>query len=1010
MVQNNIKVFARIKPERYKEPALFEIHSNNSREELVIYPPKRMNRSIKNSPFKYKFYFDKIFRYNSEQMEVFQTVAIPILQQIKTGCNGTIFAYGQTGSGKTFTMLGSILPNCHRGIIPRILQNLFNDKSTMRVSLSYLEIYKDIGVDLLSRNCQKVTVQEDEKGMHLKHLQKVNVLTIAEAMKILQIGENNRKVSGTKYNTRSSRSHCILTIRYEGSHKGKVIQSYLHLVDLAGSERFKAHLRASDESIHINKSLHFLEVVINALTYPTLHHIPYRNSLVTSVLKDSLNANSFTSMIATLSLSEENALETLSSCRFASRMSKVKNCRVDASKPSKIDTKAQMLSLQDEVQRLHGLLVKDTTIRTECYNHDLTDEDKRYCDNVVTKFLSEDNDSLSIPVTESKHIQECFRIIRKRVKQFQKDLCNENPKLIPSKTKGNYETTYNKDYTIQSRNKITIKHKDNDIKNNYDERPIRSNFLQPIANDNKKNVSNFNKTKNKTICMDNKGVIDFDEYLENNLYKPNNSSRTSSKKINTTKILLRQTDSIISQSSLNSNKENSFISVSKIETNPNNKISTRSVNAHNSKMTQRSNDSIQTKIPVQFYDKNSEHPGPNYYPVSARESCSQNSFRPSYNRKQVEKNKAKSRTNLHQKIIENNIDLNDIQSIQKVVNEIIKKEVINIATKLLSDKISSPQHLNLDDSILFNQRPQFNSTENETTKIEEHWNDSSFYKNQLDLSELNASKSFGTVHQNSVNKTQVIDHISPQNNAKFDNEDGKSYRNIVQNPSSSEPNLTYTRVPKCEDHPMPSASHPRCHADLANHQNFLNSQMPKMDFAEAQGDYSLGNKNLRSFGDDRVTNPLASEPVSQSEQNIIVMKPTIPLPNILMQYAPSTSNIMDKNYNIPEPYISKLEEPHPFSCGGITECARNSNQNHDVFILNTNSPILNHNKISQSEQCAAWEPKASLNVCADNISKQKHYILPGTESKVPLTGDKDIDEEIIKFYKCRELAKITAHS
>ncbi|EPY76605.1 hypothetical protein CB1_001402011 [Camelus ferus] len=241
------------------------------------------------------------------------------------GYNGTIFAYGQTSSGKTFTITGGAERYSDRGIIPRTLSYIFEqlqkDSSKIYTThISYLEIYNECGYDLLDprheastlEDLPKVTVLEDpDQNIHLKNLSLHQATTEEEALNLLFLGDTNRMIAETPMNQASTRSHCIFTIHLSSKEPGSatVRRAKLHLVDLAGSERVaKTGVGGQllTEAKYINLSLHYLEQVIVALSEKHRSHIPYRNSMMTSVLRDSLGGNCMTTMIATLSLEKRN--------------------------------------------------------------------------------------------------------------------------------------------------------------------------------------------------------------------------------------------------------------------------------------------------------------------------------------------------------------------------------------------------------------------------------------------------------------------------------------------------------------------------------------------------------------------------------------------------------------------------------------------------------------------------------------------------------------------------------
>ncbi|KAI8924527.1 P-loop containing nucleoside triphosphate hydrolase protein [Entophlyctis helioformis] len=282
---------------------------------------------INNQRESYEFRFDKLFDVDTKQEEVFDVVAKPVIQSTLEGYNGTIFAYGQTGSGKTFTITGGAERYADRGLIPRTLQFVFkeaqrNPSIQYTFHISYLEIYNEVGYDLLdnSRDAKKledlpkVTLQEDgDEMIHLRNLSVVQVANEEEALNLLFVGDTNRMIAETPSNPSSSRSHCIFIVGITSrrSSEDVIRRSKLHLVDLAGSERVaRTGIDGTllKEAKYINLSLHYLEQVIVALREQALGrrtHIPYRNSMMTSVLRDSLGGNCKTTMIATVAVEDE---------------------------------------------------------------------------------------------------------------------------------------------------------------------------------------------------------------------------------------------------------------------------------------------------------------------------------------------------------------------------------------------------------------------------------------------------------------------------------------------------------------------------------------------------------------------------------------------------------------------------------------------------------------------------------------------------------------------------------
>jgi len=290
--------------------------------------------------------FTQIIPENATQEEVFSIVAQPVVESCLDGYNGTIFAYGQTGSGKTFTMSGSESWK-QRGIIPRTFEFVFDELEKRKelqynVYASYLEIYNENGFDLLDHkhvesqfdDWNKIQLFEDDYGnIHLKNLSIHKIESEDDAIDLLMMGNFIRQVSSTPMNMASSRSHCIFTLAFESRDltSGIIKTSKLHLVDLAGSERvFKKNVGGAiiEEAKHINLSLSYLEQVIIALHEKSKGnrvHIPYRNSIMTTILRDSLGGNCRTVMVANIGSEMDNIDESVSTARFAQRCSMLVN-------------------------------------------------------------------------------------------------------------------------------------------------------------------------------------------------------------------------------------------------------------------------------------------------------------------------------------------------------------------------------------------------------------------------------------------------------------------------------------------------------------------------------------------------------------------------------------------------------------------------------------------------------------------------------------------------------------
>jgi kinesin family protein 6/9 len=246
----------------------------------------------------WRFAFDGILPTDAKQEEVFERVAEPVVESVLSGFNGTVFAYGQTGSGKTYTLTGGVTAYAERGVIPRTLSAVFarigaDTEAEYTVRISYLEIYNEVGFDLLDARQSAAAgskhgdmtatpaglaqlarvqgcVEEEDGSVRVQGLSSHVVASEEAAINLLFVGDTNRAVSETSMNALSSRSHCVFTITVEARPVGEatVRRSKLHLVDLAGSERIgKSGASGStlNEAIHINSSLFQLQLVIMAL-------------------------------------------------------------------------------------------------------------------------------------------------------------------------------------------------------------------------------------------------------------------------------------------------------------------------------------------------------------------------------------------------------------------------------------------------------------------------------------------------------------------------------------------------------------------------------------------------------------------------------------------------------------------------------------------------------------------------------------------------------------------------
>lgn len=283
------------------------------------------------------YLFDKVFKPNATQDKVYSDAAKSIVTDVLAGYNGTIFAYGQTSSGKTHTMEGVLGDAMKQGIIPRIVNDIFNHIYAMEenlefhIKISYFEIYMDKIRDLLDVSKVNLSVHEDKNRVpFVKGATERFVSSPEEVFEVIEEGKANRHVAVTNMNEHSSRSHSVflINVKQENLENEKKLSGKLYLVDLAGSEKVSktgAEGAVLDEAKNINKSLSALGNVISALADGNKTHIPYRDSKLTRILQESLGGNARTTIIICCSPASFNEAETKSTLEFGKRAKTIKN-------------------------------------------------------------------------------------------------------------------------------------------------------------------------------------------------------------------------------------------------------------------------------------------------------------------------------------------------------------------------------------------------------------------------------------------------------------------------------------------------------------------------------------------------------------------------------------------------------------------------------------------------------------------------------------------------------------
>ena len=402
-----IKVYVRFRPLNDLENDLlsdncgWETPKYLSDTQIGIYSTKEVKDTNAQIPTNLIFKYDKIFNSESQQNQVYENVGKRIVGDVMEGYNGTIFAYGQSGSGKTYTMYGpDIYDDVYKGIIPRIVEDIFNyvekadDNIDFQFKLSVLEIYKEVMYDLLTQQSADIKIQENpETGMVIEGLSEVYLSSIDEFFEYVDLSQSNRKVAETKLNHNSSRSHCILILEVTQSFKKEKLikKGTLNLVDLAGSEKVSktgAVGLTLEEAKKINLSLSTLGNVIHALTHKS-EHIPYRDSKLTRLLKESLGGNYKTSLIVTCSPHSYNLDEVISSLLFAKRVKTIKNV-------VKVNIKYSYEELQKMVYLLNAKLKRALNGEIEEENAEKENEDNFMCSNC--KLLTKEKNLLEAKV------------------------------------------------------------------------------------------------------------------------------------------------------------------------------------------------------------------------------------------------------------------------------------------------------------------------------------------------------------------------------------------------------------------------------------------------------------------------------------------------------------------------------------------------------------------------------------------------------------------------------------
>ncbi|XP_034636939.1 kinesin-like protein KIF1A isoform X10 [Trachemys scripta elegans] len=383
MAGASVKVAVRVRPFNSREmgrdsKCIIQMTGNTT----TIVNPKQPKETPKSFSFDYSYWSHTTpedINYAS-QKQVYQDIGEEMLQHAFEGYNVCIFAYGQTGAGKSYTMMGRQEKD-QQGIIPQLCEDLFsrindttNDNMSYSVEVSYMEIYCERVRDLLNpKNKGNLRVREHPLlGPYVEDLSKLAVTSYNDIQDLMDSGNKARTVAATNMNETSSRSHAVFNIIFtQKRHDAETDVttekvSKISLVDLAGSERADstgAKGTRLKEGANINKSLTTLGKVISALAEmdsgpnknkkkKKTDFIPYRDSVLTWLLRENLGGNSRTAMVAALSPADINYDETLSTLRYADRAKQIRcNAVINEDPNNKL-----IRELKDEVARLRDLL------------------------------------------------------------------------------------------------------------------------------------------------------------------------------------------------------------------------------------------------------------------------------------------------------------------------------------------------------------------------------------------------------------------------------------------------------------------------------------------------------------------------------------------------------------------------------------------------------------------------------------------------------------------------------
>lgn len=444
MGRSNVRVIVRARPTASYAGDNFVFNDDTNSIDMRL-PKDSTAGIVNNQQESWHFKVDRVLS-NASQEQVFECCASEVVRSVMDGYNGTVMAYGQTGAGKTHTMTGGHVGFADRGIVPRAISTIYTEaaarpENNITIRLSYAEIYNELMFDLLTdvgvaEQSGDLAIVEDARGhIVVRGLSTPVAGTEEEALHLFFEGDTNRHVAEHALNKGSTRSHVIFTIYVESRSRvessEKVIFSKLHLVDLAGSERVKktgtdgVMLR---EATYINKSLTFLEQVVVALGSKHRDHVPYRQSKLTHMLKDSLGGNCKTAMVANIWPEAKMIEETTSTLRFATRMMRVSN---EATVNVHLDPQLLLRKYERQIKDLKQELAMYDTLagRSRVQREEYTPDEQRELEAKVQQYI--DGEVETLEVASLRMVHETFACFKRLLQQARQAAPARGPEPAP---------------------------------------------------------------------------------------------------------------------------------------------------------------------------------------------------------------------------------------------------------------------------------------------------------------------------------------------------------------------------------------------------------------------------------------------------------------------------------------------------------------------------------------------------------------------------------------------------